>query len=64
MTDTVGVAIKRLAWDTTHTWVCREAAMIRRPSAGSRSGCRLVSGSLSTISEGGRGVSRAATSSR
>ncbi|MNP15750.1 hypothetical protein D3C76_1081200 [compost metagenome] len=38
--------------------------MIKRASAGSRSGCRLVSGSFSTISVGGLGVSSAATSSK
>ena len=35
-----------------------------RANGASRSGCRLVSGSLSTISPAGAGVSRAATSSR
>lgn len=40
------------------TCVCDEARAIRRASAGSRSGWRLVSGSLSTSSAGGRGDSR------
>ena len=57
-------AISRAACDTTHTWLRREACTISRANAGSRSGCRLVSGSFSTISGGGRGVCSAAIHSR
>ena len=49
---------------TTTIWVCPLARAISRASAGSRSACRLVSGSFSTISDGGRGLSSAATRSR
>lgn len=58
------VATSRAACDTTSTWECCAAWPTRRPRAGSRSGCRLVSGSLSTSSAGGRGDNRAAIHSR
>ncbi len=54
----------REACDTTHTCVRADAFSMSRASAGSRSGCRLVSGSLRIMSEGGRGVSNAAIHSR
>lgn len=42
-------AISRVACETTQIWVACDALMINRASAGSKSGCRLVSGSFSTI---------------
>ena len=56
--------ISAAAWVTTTICVCVAAAIIRRARAGSRSGCRLVSGSLRIISAGGRGESRAAARRR
>jgi hypothetical protein len=45
----------------THSCERSAARRMSRPSAGMRSGCRLVSGSFSTMTSGGRGVSRATT---
>ena len=52
------------ACDTTINCERTEAAAISRARGASRSGWRLASGSFSTIKGGGRGDSRAATSSR
>gem|GEM_PF-5996662 len=60
----VNASISGLLCDTTYTWLRCEARMISRAKAGSRSARKLVSGSLSTISDGGRGVSSAAISNR
>ena len=56
--------ISAAEWVTTQICVLLAAWRIKLDKAGSRSGCKLVSGSLSTIIEGGRGVNKAASQSR
>ena len=60
----LSAAIMREACETTHTCVRADAFSMSRASAGSKSGCRLVSGSLRIMSDGGRGVSSAAIQNR
>ena len=57
-------AMSLFACVTTQTWVEADARMMSLASAGNRPGCRLVSGSFNTISDGGCGVSRDATHRR
>jgi hypothetical protein len=52
------------AWVTTTTCARSVALAIKRARAGSRSGCKLVSGSFRTINAGGLGVKSAAIQSR
>src|SRR5688572_21742692 len=58
------LAINCGACVTTSTCDRSAALAIKRPSAGNRSGCKLVSGSFNTSNSGGRGVNRAAIHSR
>ena len=58
--STLRASMSGCACETTTICVSLAAAMISLASAGKRSGCRLVSGWLSTMSSGGRGVRRAA----
>lgn len=45
------------ACEITHTWVCATTLEISLASGANKLGCKLVSGSLSTIAGGGRGDS-------
>ena len=60
----VSSSMRSGACETTIICVFFPAARISLARGGSRSKCRLVSGSFSTISSGGRGVRRAATHKR